>query len=302
MGPPSVMTVAEQTEKRRFTFPTPPKTGSATSREGSSAKTTGKRKFALLTQAPKIVPTIPRASECVTNRLPILPVPRGVQRRLAAGQCFIGIDVETHAKAQPVPRWIDGQFGFKTKVGRACLEELRVIELGWSVGTLDCEQPLVKSYLIQPDGFEVSADATEIHSISHSMAVGGRPLREVLEQFVTDVFPLCKSGARVVAHHLEFDAGLLRNEFVRAGLDHCIEEWSRIVREGVCTMDPDVVHWCRESMGIDMPRFIPWSLERLVIELRLTNRATVQNYHRAGEDARMHWILGCELVRRSRSA
>ncbi len=235
--------------------------------------------------------------------MPLSPrsVPLAVQRRLSTSGCFIGIDVETNALAQSVKHWIQGQYGFECKIEANGLEMLRIIELGWSIGTLDCDSPVVKSYLIQPNGFIVSTDATEKHNISHEMAVAGRPLRDVLEEFVSDVFPLCCSGARVAAHHLEFDAGLLRREFGRAGLVHLIEQWDKIARQGICTMEPEIVHWLRQSKDIDLPKYKPWSLTKMVQSLNLATDAMMEKHHRAGNDSYMHWILCCELVRRSRT-
>ena len=48
--------------------------------------------------------------------------------------------------------------------------------------------PVIKSYLVKPDGFEISKKATNFHNISHEAACQeGVPLREVPCLFMEDV-------------------------------------------------------------------------------------------------------------------
>ena len=177
---------------------------------------------------------------------------------------------------------------------------MRIVELGWAIGDIGRSDPLVKSYLIKPIGFTIANDATMLHRITNDMAASGRSLREVLEEFVTDVFQLCREGARLVSHHLEFDAGLLMNEFDCASLGHCKEEWSWFLRQGVCTMDLDIAHWVRQMLGIgDIPKYIPMRLLDMVNGFGLSTLPMRKAHHRARNDAIMHWFLCRELVKRT---
>ncbi len=78
----------------------------------------------------------------------------------------------------------------------------RIIQLGWSVGSSYSHAPtLTKSYFVRPNGFQVTADATKFHKCSHEYASSeGRPLDDVLREFMDDVTAAFKAGGRVVAH------------------------------------------------------------------------------------------------------
>jgi hypothetical protein len=54
-----------------------------------------------------------------------------------------------------------------------------------------------------------------------------------------------------VAHHLEFDAGVLAKEMLHAGFGDRRTEWLAIARAGLCTMDPDIGAWVRECTGLE---------------------------------------------------
>lgn len=87
----------------------------------------------------------------------------------------------------------------------------RIIQLGWAIGEA-CGDAAVntKAYLVRPDGFEVAAKATAFHKFSHEhVAREGRPLIDVLREFMLDVQAACADGGRVAAHQLEFDAGVI---------------------------------------------------------------------------------------------
>ena len=80
------------------------------------------------------------------------------------------------------------------------------------------------------------------------------------------------------------------------------DRWAGVVRDGVCTMDPDVAHWVRRMMGIaDIPYFIPMRLADMVAGLCPGAKDLLAEQHRAGKDATMHWKLCRELTRRARS-
>ena len=118
-----------------------------------------------------------------------------------------------------------GQFGFKTKVDELDLTTLRIIQLGWAIGST-ASTPTVYGELIMPEGFTISQAATEKHNISQERAGNcGKSIREVLPIMMDTILKNCKKGGRIVAHHIEFDGGLISQELARAGLEEYKEEW-----------------------------------------------------------------------------
>ena len=139
------------------------------------------------------------------------PPPKCVLDKLVPCDLMAAIDVETHdmvpKESKRVP-WSRDQFGLQTTTTAHTLSTLRVIQLGWAVGT-STDDMVVKSIMVRPDGFEVSSEAVKMHGITQEkLASAGVSLGEALETVVTDVLKHCSRGARVVAHNLSFDAGL----------------------------------------------------------------------------------------------
>ena len=104
-----------------------------------------------------------------------------------------------------------GQFGWYTMKDDNTLGFARIIQLGWAIGDARGDAAVnTKAYFVSPDGFEVAAKATEFHKFSHEyVAREGRPLTDVLREFMLDVQTACAAGGRVAAHQLEFDAGII---------------------------------------------------------------------------------------------
>ena len=120
---------------------------------------------------------------------------------------------------------------------------------------------------------------------------------------VADVLNCCSHGGRIVAHHLEFDAGVIYEELGRAGLNHLKDPWAKAVRDGVCTMDPDIACWVRSILGIgEIPRSIPMRLLDMVKGLLTETSELRSKHHSAGNDATMHFLLCRKLVSRCQSA
>ena len=83
-----------------------------------------------------------------------------------------------------------------------------------------------------------SNEATEKHHISQDQAINhGKPLRDALQVMMHDILECCAKGGRIVAHHLDFDAGIISQELQRAGLMNYKDAFEREVRRGICTMD-----------------------------------------------------------------
>ena len=76
-------------------------------------------------------------------------------------------------------------------------------------------------------------------------------LAAVLREFVSVLQNVCKrDGSRIVAYHLELDAGIIKRELRTSGLDD--SEWSRAARSrGFCTMCPELGRWISHCVGRD---------------------------------------------------
>lgn len=71
-----------------------------------------------------------------------------------------------------------------------------------------------KSYLIQPNGWQIPQDSIKIHGITQQMAeVDGSRLQQVMAEFIRDLL----SVDMAIAHNLEFD----KNVMTSAALYHC---------------------------------------------------------------------------------
>jgi DNA polymerase III epsilon subunit-like protein len=219
----------------------------------------------------------------------------------------LGFDVETNDwedRADVAIKGSFGQHGFYN-ICRPCDLENRLVQLGWAVSD-ERGNVVVTEHLVLPDGWMVAEKAARYHGTSQAQAEqNGRPLAWVLERFCDEARAVCGRGGRLVSHHLEFDAGILRREMARAGLAF-EEEWSGLVRRrGVCTMCPQIGRWLRECFGRDA------GPETAMNTLRLKDMATWLlepekrsqiEFHTAGADALMHALVYQELRKRAREA
>lgn len=74
-----------------------------------------------------------------------------------------------------------------------------------------------KSYLIQPQGWQIPPDSIKIHGITQQMAEqDGVDLRYVMKEFIRDLLQV----DMMIAHNLEFD----KNIIIAAALYHCRDE------------------------------------------------------------------------------
>ncbi len=74
-----------------------------------------------------------------------------------------------------------------------------------------------KSYLIQPQGWQIPPDSIKIHGITQQMAEqDGVDLRHVMKEFIRDLLHV----DIIIAHNLEFD----RNVITAAALYHCRDD------------------------------------------------------------------------------
>lgn len=251
-------------------------------------------------KAPK---RVPRAAELHMGQMRPTAPPGVVLNKIGNPDLVIGVDIETHD-------WLHdqcnkgqiGQFGFYTLRDERDLAYSRMIQLGWVVGCLAADAPpeISKDKFVQPEGFEVSARATNYHKLTHAQVVeGGEPLTEVLRDFMEDIISAFKRGGRVVAHHLEFDAGIIKNELARCGLHDFADQWASMVRRGTCTMDPEIGRWARTCFGkeagpetskpiVGLKQMMHWFVPG--------GGPLVAKHHDAGADAQMHRLLYIALL------
>lgn len=90
----------------------------------------------------------------------------------------------------------------------------RVVEIG--VIEIDTEQKIITSTgsLIQPDGFEIPAEASAVHGITTEIAAAGRQGREAFGW----LHEITREADRVIGHNIKFDLDCLGAEFYRLEL------------------------------------------------------------------------------------
>lgn len=110
----------------------------------------------------------------------------------------------------------------------------RIVEFAWVVCDTSGKILVEETRLIQPEGFEIPAEATAIHGISTLEAKEeGEPLRDVLEHFLRDSIP----AGLVVGHNIAYDVDLIIAECSRVGID--------------CSRLRDIVRFCTMLRLID---------------------------------------------------
>lgn len=88
-----------------------------------------------------------------------------------------------------------------------------MVQVAWVVfeGT---EKVAEESVLVQPEGFEIPGEATEVHGITTEEAqTDGIPLQQALDQLDKALGPV----EMVVAHNVDFDIKTLAAEYYRQG-------------------------------------------------------------------------------------
>jgi len=228
--------------------------------------------------------------------------------RMGSPDLLIGFDIETHAFPEKQrDKGRIGQFGWYTLKEEHVMKFARIVQIGWAIGRANTAAPVcVKTALVQPNGFEVSKDATVFHRISHATAAReGRPLADVLCDFMADISEACSKGGRVVAHQLEFDAGIVLQELARCELYKLHDAWTRIAQGGFCTMDFEVGRWVLTCSGNEVG---PPSakhclgLENIVRRVLPDHCAMLGKHHDAGIDAQLTRLIYAALLERARDA
>ena len=119
---------------------------------------------------------------------------------------LIAIDVETHVLIPNQPQgswWQDGRFGIENTVCDSDIAAMFLVHVGWTYCDPGCAKPITKSRIVRPQGFVISAAASDKHGISHDMAMTqGVDLEVVLADLLKDAEAICSNNGRVVSHHL----------------------------------------------------------------------------------------------------
>lgn len=90
----------------------------------------------------------------------------------------------------------------------------RLVQLSWITTNEKGEKLKENDYVIYPDGFTISKSAMDLHGISLERAREvGKPLREVLEKFLSDY----RQAKYVVGHNIAFDKKIIGAELIRIG-------------------------------------------------------------------------------------
>jgi DNA polymerase III alpha subunit (gram-positive type) len=115
----------------------------------------------------------------------------------------------------------------------------RIVQFSWLVADHTGKGGDIQDFIIKPDGFVVPRESSDVHGITHEMAVKeGIDLKEVLDKFMADA----KTCDHIVAHNLQFDRNVLCSELYRMG-DTKLCDWVVGVK-GICTKD-ETTEWCK---------------------------------------------------------
>ena len=101
----------------------------------------------------------------------------------------------------------------------------------------------------------------------------------------------------------EFDAGIIAREMERAGMSDALTLFEPIAKNGLCTMDPQIGRWVRESWGEDDDNKMmnALSLKEMIEKLLPECVGLLANHHAAGVDALLHRRLAYALCGLSRA-
>ena len=249
-----------------------------------------------------VVPKVPKVSQLRIGGPTGVPPPDVVTQKLGDATIVVGVDIETADWADRKKSTSQGQFGFFNFCHPDHLKQ-KIVQIGWAMGEARADSPLLEceELLVRPEGFVVADRAAAFHGITQEEALAqGRPLRDVLTDFMGMVGRAEALGARLVVHHLEFDAGNIDQQLADAGLGHMRAQWAAFARKGFCTMDPDVCAWAQRCMGRDVA-----TEDNSALALTLSLKAAVslllpksdlicalqKNRHTAGADAQLHRLL-----------
>ena len=129
-------------------------------------------------QPPRNIPKLSTMNiKIQTGAFKARPARMGTQTMLSKLEglnLVLAIDCETHrliGDDESLKAWTLSEFGSWTRVTTACIENKRIVQLGWSVGHLIAYGPRTIHHLVKPEGFEICPEASRKHHISHAEAM-----------------------------------------------------------------------------------------------------------------------------------
>ena len=186
-----------------------------------------------------VVPKVPKISQLRIGGPTGVPPPDVVAQKLGDATVVVGLDIETADwvdKKQPTTK---GKFGFFHFCHPDNFSQ-KIVQIGWAMGEARAGAPLweYEEFLVKPENFMIAEKATAVHGITQETAMAhGRPLRDVLVDLMCMVRRAKTVGARMVVHHLAFDATIIDEQLGEAGLEHERAEWVAFASAGFCTME-----------------------------------------------------------------
>eukprot|EP01049_Picozoa_sp_SAG25_P007301 SAG25_NODE_588_length_6733_cov_7.918300_3_plen_345_part_00 len=173
------------------------------------------------------------APPCVSAH-PVKNVKRDTPRNFA----LIAFDLETHDwREKPEKNIIRGEFGHVSFCGGNVMSYPKIVQIAWHIRDVDGKVVAAHSMLIKDVGW-ISRQARAVHHITSAEAKAkGVPLKEALKLFMLDVAKLEQCTGQLVAHHLEHDAIIVRNELERCDMSQQVPLLERMTRGGFCTME-----------------------------------------------------------------
>ena len=260
-----------------------------------------KRKFRPLFQPlerPKM--EIPKARDLRVGPLSQLAVPELIRDKFKLPcHVIVGIEIKTHDFLGRRTKWWKGPHGFHNLTDPETFKEARIVQLGWSVIE---EHGCVKTQqrIIRPDGFAIEERAYARHGITNQKAeTQGVSFTEAFADFVATLDRIA-CGYRLVAHHLEFGAGVIHEELRRAGRPELSLQFEGIVKAGVCTMDFNIAVWYRTLVGSEPAEHrIALKLIEMAKQLIPSREDLFSSQQDAGADAEMVALVYNEMLKRA---
>ncbi len=112
----------------------------------------------------------------------------------------------------------------------------RLVQIAWLVFDEEGQELSSQCRIIKPQGFEIPEDATRIHGISTKRASrDGVELNAALDEFSGGI----NRSEFLVAHNMKFDEMIVGAEFLRQGIDNCLQGIPKI-----CTQEKST-YFCR---------------------------------------------------------
>jgi len=110
----------------------------------------------------------------------------------------------------------------------------RLVEICWIITDKTGIILENKSFLVKPQGFEISAEVSNIHGILHSEALSqGVPIKDILTIFQLHVEK--HAVRKLIAHNIEFDINILLSEIYRDSSENLFIPFLKQITQK-CTM------------------------------------------------------------------